>query len=351
MNDIILPERKIGEGEPCFIVAEIGANHEGDIERAKDMIAQAAACGVDAVKLQVYTPEELLADPERLISHGSAGEETSERIGSLFGRLVMPRDACAALFAYAHSLGVIPFATPFSPEGAAHLGDLGVSLFKVAASDLCYFDMIDEMVRYQKPIILSAGKCSWAEIDLAVTHTRQAGIQGIGLLHCVAQYPAPYNEMCLSTIRVLKQLYPDCIVGLSDHSIGIASALGSVALGGKIIEKHFTYDKNAAGPDHWFSADPAEMMLLVREVRALEAALPGVRHGVLNCELQERQTSVRSLVTRIDLNAGHRITKDDLKVVRPGTGIHPADQDKIIGLKVPRALPANHVLTWNDFKE
>ncbi|MFT4089221.1 MAG: N-acetylneuraminate synthase family protein [Asticcacaulis sp.] len=347
---IHLPERAIGEGHPCFIIAEIGANHDGDLSRAKDMIAQAADCGVDAVKLQLYTAGELLADPERIIRHGEPGQEISEAIGALFDRLVVPREACESLFAYARSLGVIPFATPFSPEGAAHLGGLGAPLFKVAASDLCYFDMIDEIARWQTPTILSAGKCTLAEIDLSVTHARKAGIKGLGLLHCVAQYPAPHEEMRLSTIPVLKQLYPDCVVGLSDHSIGIASALGSVALGGKIIEKHFTFDKAAEGPDHWFSADPAEMALMVREVRALEQALPGVRQGVLACEQHERKTSVRSLVTARALKAGEVLTKADLKAVRPGTGIHPADQEKIIGLRVPRDLPANHVLNWADFK-
>lgn len=185
---------------------------------------------------------------------------------------------------------------------------------------------------------------------MSVSHARKAGIQGLGLLHCVAQYPAPHAEMKLSTLPVLKALYPDCVVGLSDHSIGIASALGSVALGGKIIEKHVTYDKNAPGPDHWFSADPAEMALLVREVRALEAALPGVRQGVLDCEKRERETSVRSLVLARAVRAGQVLSKADLKAVRPGTGIHPADQDKIIGLRVPRDLPVNHVLDWADLK-
>ncbi|MEM9964839.1 MAG: N-acetylneuraminate synthase family protein [Asticcacaulis sp.] len=342
--------REIGEGQPCFIIAEIGANHDGDLSRARDMIAQAAEYGVDAVKLQLYTAGELLADPERVILHGEPGEEVSEPIGALFDRLVVPREACEDLFDYARSLGLIPFATPFSPEGAAHLGGIGMPLFKVAASDLCYFDMIDEIARWGKPTILSAGKCTLAEIDLSVSHARKAGIEGLGLLHCVAQYPAPHAEMKLSTIPVLKALYPDCVVGLSDHSIGIASALGAVALGAKIIEKHVTYDKNAPGPDHWFSADPAEMALLVREVRALEAALPGVRQGVLDCERHERETSVRSLVTARAVKAGDVLRKADLKAVRPGTGIHPADQEKIIGLRVPRDLAANHVLSWTDFK-
>lgn len=348
--NIKLEGRDIGEGQPCFIIAEIGANHDGDLGRARDMIAQLAECGVDAVKLQLYTAGELLADPERVIRHGEPGQEVSESIGALFDRLVVPREACEDLFDYARSLGLIAFATPFSPEGATHLGALGMPLFKVAASDLCYFDMIDEIARWGKPAILSAGKCTLAEVDLSVSHARKAGIEGLGLLHCVAQYPAPHDEMRLSTIPVLKALYPDCVVGLSDHSIGIASALGAVALGAKIIEKHVTYDKDAPGPDHWFSADFAEMALLVREVRALEAALPGVRQGVLACETRERETSVRSLVTVRTLKAGEVVAKADIKAVRPGTGIHPADQEKIIGLRVPRDIAANHVLNWADFK-
>jgi sialic acid synthase SpsE len=350
MVDFNIGCREIGKESPIFIVAEIGANHNGDPLLAKEMIKAAAAAAVDAVKFQIYTSASLLADADRIISWGPPGKEKSEPIGEMFDRLALPPDSYEDLFSFAKSLGLIAFATPFSIEEAHFLAELNVPCYKIASSDVSYLDLLREVARYRKPILLSLGKSTLGEVDEAIRTLLSAGCEDLALLHCVAQYPAPINEMNLRTISALSAIYPECVVGLSDHSLGITPCLGAIALGAKIVEKHFTLDHHLEGPDHWFSSDLNEMRQLVKEVRLLESALGQPGKGILPCEKQERVTSTRSLVLKTGLKAGTAVTEENLKIVRPGWGIHPHDKEKIIGLKVQYDLPTNTVLKWDHFR-
>ncbi|WP_269714107.1 N-acetylneuraminate synthase family protein [Caulobacter sp. NIBR2454] len=350
MARIKFGDRHIGEGEPCYLVAEIGANHDGDPDKCLELVRLAAAAGADAVKLQTYTAAELVADPERVITWGPEGLERSETIGGLFDRLALPRDAHAAIFAEAKRLGVTIFSTPFSLDGIGFLSGLGAPGWKIASSDIQYGRMLDALAATGQPVIMSTGKHTLAEVDAAVSRLRRGGCKELVLLHCIAQYPAPMDEMNLRSIPALQGIYPDAPVGLSDHSIGVTAGLGAVALGARMIEKHFTYDKAADGPDHWFSADPAEFAALVRGVREMEAALGGVRLGVTESEIVERRNAVRSLVTARPIKAGQAITDADLTALRPGWGINPMQAEAVVGLAPGRDLPAGQVLTWDDLK-
>ena len=343
-----LRERPVGNGASTFIVAEIGANHNGDAALAAEMIRVAAGIGVDAIKLQTYTADCLLADKERVITWGAPGREKQESVGCMFDRLALPLECYPSLFAEAERLGLIAFSTPFSVELARFLAPL-VPCFKVASSDVTYYDLLGALGGYKKPVLLSTGKSTLGEIDDAVNTLLATGVSDIALLHCVAQYPAPINEMNLRTIPALSSLYPNCVIGLSDHSEGITASLGAVALGARVIEKHFTLDKNLDGPDHWFSADPAEMKNLVTEVRRLESASGESRKTILPCEQIERMTSTRSLVLAKDVAVGEQLTEGHLKVVRPGWGIHPREKPNIIGLRTRLSLMAGTVLKWEHF--
>lgn len=344
--------RLIGPGLPAFIVAEIGANHNGDRKLALEMVHAAAEAGVDAVKFQLYTSRELLADRHRVISWGPPGREVREPISDMFDRLSLARDAFADLFDAARKLGLIAFATPFSEEGIEFLSQLDVPAFKVASSDVAHLDFLRAMARTGKPILLSVGKSTLGEADRAVQEIlRVQGEPNLAVLHCVASYPAPWEELNLRFIQTLALLYPRCVVGFSDHSIGDVGAVGAVALGACIIEKHFTLDRAMEGPDHWFSADPAEMASLVRDVRALEQALGSSGKDVTSTETVERKTSTRSLVLRVPVAAGTALREEHLKVVRPGWGIHPHDKEKVLGLRVTQDLPEDTVLEWKHFRE
>ncbi len=347
MTQFAFGGRAIGQGRPCFIVAEIGANHDGDPQRCLEMVRMAADCGADAIKLQTYSAAELVSDPQRIVAWGPPGRERREPVGAMFDRLALPRQAHPAIFEEARRLGMEAFSTPFSLDALDFLQGLEPPGWKIASSDVGYLDMLQAMGGSGRPVILSTGKHTLAEVDEAVRVLRAAGCRDLALLHCIAKYPAPMDQMALRSIPALAAVYADAVIGLSDHSIGIVAALGAVALGAKVIEKHVTYDKAADGPDHWFSADPAELKALVEGVREMEAALGAVQLGVTDCEIVERRDSIRSLVLARDVPAGQPIALADLTARRPGWGISPMRRDEVAGMAAKHDLAAGAVLTWD----
>jgi sialic acid synthase SpsE len=343
---LVLP----GHGDPTLVVAEVGANHDGDVERAHALIDAFAAAGAKALKFQTYTAAELVADPERPLKWDSAGDVREEPIGELFDRLSLPRDAMPELFAHARELGVAAFSTPFSPSAAEQIAAAGAAALKVSSADISYTDLLVACANTGLPVIASTGKATVGEVDQAVAELEGAGAATIALLHCVATYPAPPDELNLRAIETLRLSYPACVVGFSDHSLGTACTLAAVAGGARIIEKHVTYDSRAEGPDHAFSLEPEAFGQLVRDVETVDAALGTTRRGVRPSEEHERHVSTRSLVAGRDLPAGSAIDPDALVVLRPGWGIHPHDRDKVAGLAPPRDIPAGTVLTWDLLK-
>ncbi len=343
-------DQMVGDDARVFIVAEIGANHDGDPGLAKELIHMAAEAGADAIKLQTYTAAELVAQPDLPVTWGPEGHRVTEPVGEMFDRVALPREAHEELFELARSLGLVPFSTPFSVDGVEFLHGLGAAAMKIASSDVACPDLLRAAAHTGLPVILSTGKSTLGEIDQAVDLLRSEGVEDLALLHCVAKYPAPVEEMNLRTIQGLATLYPDAVIGLSDHSVGITVSLAAIPLGAKIIERHVTLDHHREGPDHWFSLDPDELASLVREARTVEAALGSARPGVRPCEVVERESAIRSLVLARDVPAGHGLTREDLTALRPGWGISPLDLDKVLGFPVPTALAAGTVLTWDLLK-
>lgn len=349
-NHINIAGKRIGDEHPTFIVAEIGANHNGSVALAKKIIDEAVNCGVDAVKFQTYTSTELVADLYRNVTWGPKGKQVTENIADMFDRIALQRSSHREVFEYAQNRGLIAFSTPFSVDGLQFLNNLDVPCIKIASSDVNYQDLLIAAGRINKPIMLSLGKCSIGEADEAVDTLFSNGCEDLVLMHCVAQYPTPMEDVNLNIIRSLKTMYPNCVVGFSDHSLGITASLGAVALGARVIEKHFTLGQSLVGPDHWFSLDPMLMKSLVTEIRNLESAMGFPRKRILESEKAGRQNSIRSLVLARDLDKGHSISANDLKVLRPGGGISPFDRDKVIGMKITSNLPMNTLLQWDHFK-
>lgn len=350
MKNFMIGNRLIGTDQPTYIVAEIGANHNGDVELAKRTIDAAKECGVDAVKFQTYTAKELISDLDRLVTMGPEHNQVTERIEDMFDKVTLKREMHKEVFDYARSLGLEVFSTPFSIDGVDFLNNLDVNCFKVAASDVDYLDLLKKLAETNKPVMLSLGKCTMGEADMAITTLEENGCDKLVIMHCVSQYPSKIEDMNLKIINSLKTLYSEHIIGFSDHSLGITATLGAVVLGARVIEKHFTLDKSLPGPDHWFSMDPSEMKSLVTEVRNIEAAMGSSRKRILECENAGRNNSVRSLVINKDLNAGDVINESDLLALRPGYGIKPYDKEKIIGMKVQKSIKKATVLTWDLFK-
>lgn len=350
MSQIRIGNKCISKDSKTYIVAEIGANHNGDVELAKKTIDAAVKCKVDAVKFQTYTAKELVSDLDRIVSMGPKDNIKTERIEELFERVALKREFHKEVFDYANKAGLDAYSTPFSLSDVDFLNDLNVPCFKIAASDVDYIDLLKKIAMTGKPVMLSLGKCTIGEADLAISTIEETGCCELVIMHCVSQYPSPMDEINLNTIKTLKSQYPEYIIGFSDHSIGSTAAIGAVVLGARVIEKHFTLDKYLEGPDHWFSMDPDSMSVLVKEIRNIELAMGTSRKSIAKCESIGRVNSIRSLVVNKDLKKGSVITKNDLVALRPGTGIKPYDVDKIIGMKLQKDLKANTVLTWDSFK-
>lgn len=348
---IKINDKIISNDAPAFIVAEVGANHNGDINLAKESIDAASQCGVDAVKFQTYTAEELLSnkDMQYTYKYGN-NKEITQTLKEMFDMVTFKREFHKEIYDYAAKKGLICFSTPFSLEGVEFLETLNNPIYKIASSDVNYVDMLEVIGRLQKPVFLSTGKCTLAEMDMAINLLEENGTKDLCLLHCVTNYPSKMEHMNLNVIKTLKQMYPQCVIGFSDHSLGITATLGAVCFGAKIIEKHFTIDKNLKGPDHWFSMDPIDMKNIVNEVRNLEIAFGDQRKLLPQNEVPEKHWATRSLHLKRDLKAGDIITKDDLDMLRPGYGISPFDRDKVIGLRLSKDVKKGEVLEWSHFQ-
>jgi N,N'-diacetyllegionaminate synthase len=340
----------IGPESPTFIIGEIGANHDGNVDKAIALVDMAIRSGVDAVKLQTYTASDLVADVHRIIRWGPPDNETEEAVGSMFERITLSFENQKRVLDYAKSNGMTAFSTPFSIHAVHDLFAVGVPGFKFASSDVNYHELLIAGARTGLPVLLSLGKSSMAEAALAIERLSPVATGGLALLHCVAQYPAPVEDLNLRAIGMLAQAFPQCIIGYSDHSIGITAAVVATAMGACIVEKHITLDKGTVGPDHWFSADESELASMVQAIRFTRNALGSTSKFLTPSETVERHNACRSLVSSKPLRAGEPVEADDVKVVRPGWGIPPYLLPDLIGLAPYADVDANTVLTWDLFK-
>ena len=334
-TEFAIAGRKIGPGEPPFVIAELSGNHNGRIERALDLIDAAAAAGADAVKLQTYTADTLTLKhdgPGFLIESGLWAGRT---LHELYSEAFTPFEWHGALFERARAKGLIAFSSPFDETAIALLEDLGAPAFKIASFEAIDLPLIERAARSGKPLIISTGMASRGEIGAAVACARGAGAQ-VALLHCVSAYPASHADANLRMIPRLAADF-DCVAGLSDHTPGTAAAVAAVALGAGIIEKHFTLARADGGPDAAFSLEPAELVALVRDCRAAWEALGAADYRRGEAERANRQFR-RSLYIVRDVQKGRRLTPADVRSIRPGFGLEPARLPDVLGRAARRDL-------------
>jgi N-acetylneuraminate synthase/N,N'-diacetyllegionaminate synthase len=343
-----LDGRTIGPGAPCFVAAEVGLNHNGDLELAHRSIDAAADAGADAVKFQNFRTEDFVSDREVTYEYVSQGETVVEAQYDMFKRYELPESAWVELKRHCDDRGVVFFSTPTSEAGIDQLVRIGAPLLKNGSDYLVHLPMVRAMARTGIPTILSTGMSTLAEVDDAVRAFRGAGGSDLLLLHCTSSYPTPPEDVTLRRIPALAAAF-DVPVGLSDHSWGSLAAAGSVALGSCFVEKHFTLDKGLPGPDHRFSADPAELAELVRAVRAVEAMLGTSAIAPTPSEADGRRDFRLSCAAARPLAAGTVLADGDLAFLRPGTGLPPAAADWVVGRTLARPVPAGHALEPADF--
>lgn len=344
--NVVTENPYFGRGRRCFVVAEIGANHGGDIELCLRTMDAAAECGIDALKLQYYTAAELVADIDRVWVWGPEGGRVEERIGDMFDRLALTKAELQRAFAHAERLGIPLFCTPFSVRGVADLEELGNPIYKVASSDLSHYPMLDAIDRLRKPTILSTGKSPLEDVDAAVAAMRHTPDEHVALLHCIAEYPAPCEQMNVRVVAGFQERFPGHPIGLSDHCVTDEPALAAVALGACVLEKHFTLDRRLSGPDHWFSMDPEQMRRLVESLRRLEQSLGDGKKAIAACEQWEAAYSRRSIIVVKDIAPGEVVSEEHLALLRPGSGLHPRNWNAVIGRRARVAIEAREPLRW-----
>lgn len=342
--------RRLGAGGPCFIAAEVGINHNGDLALAHSLIDEAAAAGADGVKFQNYATDDFIADRSLTYSYETAtGERVVESQYDLFKRAELDPQQLVELRRHCDDRHVVFFSTPTSQAGVNDLVSIGAPLLKNGSDFLCNTDVVAAMASSGIPTVLSTGMATLDEIAEAVAVFRGNGGSQLVLLHCTSSYPAPMADVDLRAIPALAARF-DCPIGFSDHTAGTTAAVGAVALGAVMVEKHFTLDHHLAGPDHRFSLDPAELAAFVRAVRDVELALGDGSVGPTPSEVAGRREFRLSCVAARDLEAGQRLDRDDIVFRRPGTGLPPSARDGLVGRTLARAVRAGEVLTAGDLQ-
>jgi N-acetylneuraminate synthase len=340
-----IKERVIGPRRPTYIIAELSANHGQSFDQAVRMVYAAKESGADAVKLQTYTADTLTIRSDRSEFRIGGGTLWDGRtLHDLYGEAYTPWEWQPRLKAIADEVGLDLFSTPFDPTAVDFLEGMGVPAYKVASFELVDLPLIEMIARTGKPMIMSTGMATLAEIADAVDTARRAGAAGIALLKCTSAYPAPPEEMNLRTIPHLAEAF-DVPAGLSDHTLGIAVPVAAVALGACIIEKHFTLSRAEPGPDSAFSLEPHEFRAMVEGVRAAERALGTVHYGLCGKDEASRVFR-RSLFVVEDIEAGEPFTAENVRSIRPGYGLPPKFLGEILGRRAAQDLARGTPLRW-----
>lgn len=338
--------RKIGDGHPVFIVAEMSGNHLHSYERALQIIDAAADAGADAIKLQTYTPDTITIDSDKeyfqvKVNDAWAGQTLYE----LYKKAYTPWDWQSKLKKYAESKGLMFFSTPFDNTAVDFLEDVGVEVYKVASFEVVDYPLLKKIGQTRKPVIISCGMASEEDIFFALKTLKDNGCPDVAILHCVSAYPAKAEDMNLTTIADLAQKFKT-VVGLSDHSLDAEVPLLAVALGAKIIEKHITLFAADGGPDAAFSLDPHEFKLMVQSVRAAEAALGRPQYGAGLAE-SENIVFRKSLFVVKDIKKGESFNEDNVRSIRPGHGLSPKHYDEVMGKKAAKDIERGTPLSWD----
>lgn len=335
--NIEIAGRRVGVGQPVYIVAEVSANHNQDFGQAVKLIEAAKEAGADAVKLQTYTPDTLTIDSDReYFRIGGGTLWDGQTLYQLYGEAYTPWEWQPKLKATADDLGVDLFSTAYDASAVDFLEEMGVPVHKVASFELVDIPLIEKMARTGKPLIISTGMASLEEIGEAVEAARGAGARQIALLKCTSAYPAPPDEMHLRAIPHLAEAF-HVPVGLSDHTLGIAVPVAAVVLGACIIEKHLTLSRRIAGPDSAFSLEPEEFKAMVESVRTAEKALGEIRYGASEREARSRVFR-RSLFVVEDIKAGELFTEENVRSIRPGHGLSPKYLKDVLGRRASRHI-------------
>jgi N,N'-diacetyllegionaminate synthase len=343
---VSMGERSVGPQRPCYVIAEAGANHDRDLDTARRLIDVAADAGADAVKFQTYSGRALYSTKTPRFDY--LGELGAKPVHELLDDVALPREWQPLLAAHCRDVGIEFLSSPFDRDAVDELDALAVAAYKIASFELVDLPLIEYAGSKGRPLILSTGMATLAEIEEAIDVAVRAGAPGVCLLQCASLYPAPPGVMNLRTIATMSAAF-GVPVGLSDHTLGIHVATAGVALGARLLEKHFTLDRTRRGPDHKFAIEPQELKELIAHVRDIEVALgDGVKRGPSDEEAVEMYTKARrSVVAACAIPAGTPVTRPMLTIKRPGFGIKPKFVETLVGRVARVDIDEDDIITWD----
>ena len=348
--DITIAGKKIGLNHPPFVIAEMSGNHNQSLERALEIVEAAAKTGVHALKIQTYTPDTMTLDLDEREFHISDPESlwAGTSLYKLYGKAYTPWEWHKPIFDRAKELGMIAFSTPFDDTSVNFLEKLDVPCYKIASFENTDLPLIRRVAATGKPLIISTGMASIAELDDTVKAAREAGCKDLVLLKCTSTYPAIADNTNILTIPHMRELFV-CEVGLSDHTMGVGVSVASVALGATVIEKHFTLNRADGGVDSLFSMEPSEMAQLVQETERAWQAMGQISYGATEAE-KKSLVFRRSLYIVKDLKAGDVLTSDNIRAIRPGFGLATKYLDVVLGKSVNKDIKRGTAISWDLLK-
>lgn len=341
--------QQIGPGYPCFVIAEAGVNHNGDLNSAYRLVDTAILAGADAVKFQTFKAAALASPNAPKADYQKHGTDSAESQYEMLRRLELSTQDHEALFRYCQRRGILFLSSPFDEESADFLETLGVAAFKIPSGEVTNPLFLAHVARKGKPMIISTGMAYLGEIETAIRTVKQEGNNNLILLHCVSNYPADPVNVNLRAMQTMRTAFKT-LVGYSDHTMGIEVALAAVAMGACVIEKHFTLDRGLPGPDHRASLEPDELATLIEGIRKIELALGHGRKEPAASELNTAAVARKSLVAAQDIVAGTVLTESLLAIKRPGTGLPPVLRPSLVGRVAAQDIAAGTLLSLEMFR-
>jgi sialic acid synthase SpsE len=345
---IKIGNRRVGEGQPAYFIADIGANFDGDLKKAKKLAYEVKQAGGDVAKIQSFKAKKIVSGPGFASMwikgvHGSWKRPVDE----VFREAEFPRKWHREFFDYCRSIGVTPSSSPYDVEAVDLMEELDADFYKIGSGDITWLDMVEYIARKNKPVILATGASTLAEVDEAVRVIEATGNKDLAILQCITNYPSKIESANIKVLETYQKAF-GAIVGYSDHSPGDVVVLGAVALGAKVIEKHFTLSKKDKGPDHPHSMEPDEFARMIERTRQLERAMGSPTKAVVAEESETVIVQRRGLTAARRIRKGEKFRKTDVVALRPALGIYPKFKDAVVGKRALRTVEAGAPIRWED---
>lgn len=330
-----------------YIIAEAGVNHNGDINLAKKLVDIAKKAGCDCVKFQTFSADKIVTKKAKKAEYQVENTKNNDSQYEMLKKLELSYEEFKELKDYCDEINIDFLSTPFDEDAADLLEDIGVSAYKIPSGEITNKPLLQYVARKNKKMLVSTGMCTLEEVRKAIGWIEEVGNKDIVLFHCTSNYPAPFESVNMEAMLTIGAEF-DYPIGYSDHTKGIEISLMSVAYGATVVEKHFTYDKNADGPDHKASLEPDELSCMVEAIRHIEVAKGNGEKKPTQSEMSTREVARKSLVWSRDMSVGDVVKREDLCCKRPGTGIQPEDLEKIVGCKIMKACNEDGLVCWSD---